>query len=328
VSSESHSARSQRAGLFSAAACICLALVASAARAQSQNDAALARLEAIDTLRFGILRIPTATLGLRDDAPSGSANTSAAFGFGVALAGLEKRGTAWEAVRLDHFRVWTHSEIDVAFTLLDLSQLMIGTDIDHDLCIAAPFVITHGDCQHGGWFGIRAQLLHHAYGSESARWFHRWFEVGAVLSPFGDSFDVDFVRARMPITLGVSLDHVANVPVPAGEAAVRLRGVASLAGVLRFAEYRLELTGAVDYRPALAPFDFAGDSATSARLKLAYVWLAALFGAIRAPAQRLYLEARASHWDKPWLSDQPIPARNTLEITIGFELGLREVTPS
>jgi hypothetical protein len=314
--------------VISAAACTCFALFANAASAQGQNDAALGRLEAIDTIRLGIVRIPTAALGLRDDAPSGSANTSAAFGVGFAVAGLEKRGTAWEAVRLDQFRVWTHAEVDVAFTLLDLSQLMIGTDIDHDLCIAAPFVITHGDCQHGGWFGIRAQLLHHAYASESARWFHRWFEVGAVLSPFGDSFDVDFVRARLPITLGVSLDQVANVPVPPGEAAVRLRGLASLAGVLRFADYRLELTGAVDYRPALAPFDFTGDSATSARLKLAYVWLASLLGSIRAPAQRVYLEARASHWAEPWLSDQPIPARNTLEITIGLELGLREVTPS
>lgn len=314
--------------MISAAACASFALFADAACAQGQNDAALGRLEAIDTIRLGIVRIPTATLGLREDAPSGSANTSAAFGFGFAVAGLEKRGTAWEAVRLDQFRVWTHAEVDVAFTLLDLNQLMIGTDIDHDLCIAAPFVITLGDCQHGGWFGIRAQLLHHAYASERARWFHRWFEVGAVLSPFGDSFDVDFVRARMPITLGVSLDQVANVPVPPGEAAVRLRGLASLAGVLRFADYRLELTGAVDYRPALAPFDFTGDSATSARLRLAYVWLAALFGSIRAPAQRVYLEARASHWAKPWLSDQPIPARNALEITIGFELGLREVTPS
>jgi hypothetical protein len=314
--------------VISAAACTCFALFTSAARAEGENDAALARLEAIDTLRFGILRIPTATLGLRDDAASGRADTSAAFGFGFALAGLEKRGTAWEAVRLDQFRVWTHAEVEVAFTLLDLNQLMIGTDIDHDLCIAAPFVITHGDCQHGGWFGIRAQLLHHAYESESARWFHRWFEVGAVVSPFGDSFDVDFVRARLPITLGVSLDQVANVPFPPGEVAVRLRGLASLAGVLRFADYRLELTGAVDYRPALAPFDFSGDSAASARLRLAYVWLAALFGAIRAPAQRVYLEVRASHWDKPWLSDQAIPTRNTLEITIGFELGLREVTPS
>jgi hypothetical protein len=320
--------RARRASVIGAVACTCLALIANAACAQGQNDAALGRLEAINTLRLGIVRFPTATLGLRDDAGSGSANTSVGFGFGFAVAGLEKRGAAWEAVRLDQFRVWTDAEVDVAFTLLDLNQLMIGTDIDHDLCIAAPFVITHGDCQHGGWFGIRAQLLHHAYASGSARWFHRWFEVGAVLSPFGDSFDVDFVRARVPITLGVSLDQVANVPVPAGEAAVRLRGLASLAGVLRFANYRLELTGALEYRPALAPFDFAGDSAASARLRLAYVWLAALFGSIRAPAQRVFLEARASHWAKPWLSDQPIPARNLLEITIGFELGLRSVTPS
>jgi hypothetical protein len=304
-----------------------LAFVASSARAQTANDEAIARLESIDTLRLGILRVPTATLGFRDEAGSGI-DTSAGFGFGLALAGLEKRGSAWEAIRLDEFRVWTHGEVDVAFTALDLEELMIGTDVDHDLCFAALFVITHGDCQHGGWFGVHAQLLHHAYASESARWFHRWFEVGAVLSPLGDSFDVDFVRARMPITLGVSLDQVANIPLPSGETAVRLRGLASLAGVLRFADYRLELTGAVEYRPALAPLDFANDSAATARLKLAYVWLASLFGAIRAPAQRAFLEVRTSHWDKPWLSEHPLPARNVLEVTIGFELGVIEVTPS
>jgi hypothetical protein len=304
-----------------------LALLASTARAQTQNDEAIARLEAIDTLRLGILRVPTATLGLRDTAGEGI-DTSAGFGLGLALAGLEKRGTAWEAVRLDEFRVWTHGDVDVSFTLLDLEQLMIGTDVDHELCFAALFVITHGDCQHGGWFGVRAQLLHHAFASENARWFHRWFEVGAVLSPFGDSFDVDFVQARMPITLGVSLDHVANIPLPPGEAAVRLRGLASLAGVVRFAGYRLELTGALEYRPALAPFDFGDDSAVTARVELAYVWLASLFGAIRAPAQRAYLEVRASHWDKPWLSERPLSGRNVLEVTIGLELGVLEVTPS
>jgi hypothetical protein len=308
------------------AALLASTALATAAHAQTATDEALGRLEAIDTLRAGILRIPTATLAMRDSASA--AETSAGFGFGLALAGLEKRGSAWEAVRLDELRVWTHGEVSLAFTVLDLQQLMLGTDIDHDLCLAAAFVITHGDCQHGGWFGMHAQLLHHAYASETARWFHRWFEVGAVFSPIGDSFDVDFVRARLPITIGVSLDHVAHVALPANERAVRLRGLASLAGVYRFADYRLELTGAVDYRPALAPFDFADDSAATARIKLAYVWLASLFGTIRAPAQRVYLELRGSHFDKPWLAEQPIAGRNLLEITIGFELGVLEVTPS
>jgi hypothetical protein len=305
----------------------CATWFATIAHAQGENDAMLARLEAIDTVRLGILRIPTATLGLRDRTRR-DAEHSAGFGFGFAVAGLEKRGTAWEAVRLDNLRAWTHGEVDVAFTLLDMSQLMFGTNIDHEFCTAALFVISHGDCQHGGVLGVRAEVLHHAYASESGRWFHRWFELGAVLSPLGDSFDIDFVKARMPITLGVSLDHVANVRLPPGEASVRLRGLASLAGVVRFADARLELTGAVEYRPAVAPFDFSDDNAASARIKLSYVWLAALLGAIRAPAQRVYLEARASHWDHPWLSDVPIAGRNTLEITIGLELGLREVTPS
>lgn len=301
---------------------------ASAAQAQTSTDEALGRLEAIDTLRLGIVRIPTATLGIRDDAASGDAEASIGFGFGFAVAGLEKRGSGWEAMRLDEFRLTTHHAVSLAFTVLDLQQLMFGTDVDHDLCVASLFVITHGDCQHGGVFGVHAQLFHHAYASQNARWFHRWFEIGAVISPIGDSFDVDFARARLPITLGVSLDQVANIALPPGEAAVRLRGLASLAGVYRFADYRLELTGAVDYRPALAPCDFADDSAATARVELAYVWLAPLLGSIRASAQRVYLEARASHYDKSWLSEQPLASRNVLEITIGFELGLREVTPS
>jgi hypothetical protein len=309
-----------------AAALLVSTAFATTVQAQTATDDALARLEAIDTLRAGILRVPTATLAVRDSASA--AKTSAGFGLGLALAGLEKRGSAWEAVRLDELRVWTHGEVGLAFSVLDLQQLMFGTDIDHDFCVAAAFVITHGDCLHGGWFGIHAQLFHHAYASETARWFHRWFEVGAVFSPFGDSFDVDFVRARLPITIGVSLDHVANVALPSSEPAVRLRGLASIAGVYRFADYRLELTGAVDYRPALAPFDFADDSAATARVKLAYVWLASLFGTIRAPAQRVYLELRGSHYDKPWVAEQPIAGRNLLEITIGFELGAFEVTPS
>jgi hypothetical protein len=303
------------------------ATLATQAYAQTATDEALGRLEAIDTLRAGILRVPTLTLGVYDSASG--VETTAGFGLGFALASLEKRGSAWEAIRLDELRLWIHREASVAFTILDLQQLMLGTDVDHDLCWAAAFVITHGDCQHGGWFGIHAQLLHHAYASLDERWFHRWFEVGAVLSPIGDSFDVDFVRARLPITLGVSLDQVANIRLPSSsESAVRLRGLASLAFVYRFAEYRLELTGALAYRPALAPLDFAGDSAATARVKLAYVWLASLFGSIRAPAQRVYLELRGSHYDKPWLAEQPISDQNLLEITIGLELGMLEITPS
>jgi hypothetical protein len=310
-----------------AAFALTLGAVASSAHAQTDTDLALERLEAIDTIRAGILR-PAFTLGLRDGPGSDDAHVSAAPSFGFALASLEKRGTAWEAFRLDHFRAWTHGQVDVAFTLLDLSQEMLGTDVDHDLCWAAFAVISHGDCQHGGIFGVRAEVLHHAYASESARWFHRWFELGGVFSFFGDSFDVDFVRARLPITLGASLDQIANVALPTGEASVRLRGLASLAGVVRFAGYRWELTGGVDYRPALAPFDFTDDYAIEARLKLSYVWLAALLGEIRSSAQRVYLEARGSHWQKPWLSEHPVPARDTVEITIGIELTLRSITPS
>ena len=303
-------------------AALAFTCVAGVAHAQTSTDAAWERLEAINGLRLGIFR-PLATLALHSNA-----DASAGFGAGVALVSLEKRGSAWEGVRLDSFRGWTHGEADVAFTLLDVTQEMLGTDVDHDACLAALPVLFLGDCQHGGVFGFRAQLLHHAYESESHRWFHRWFELGAVLSFFGNSFDVDFVRARLPLTLGVSLDQVANIRLPAGEAPLHLRGVASLAFVLRVADYAVELTGAFDFRPSLAPFDVGDDYALAARARVAYVWLGAWFGAIRGAAQRVYFEVQASHWEKPWLADQPFATENNLELTIGFELTLRNLTPS
>src|SRR4029078_9403144 len=103
-----------------------------------------------------------------------------------------------------------------------------------------------------------AQLLHQAHDFDSTRWFHRYLELGAVLNLLGDSFDVDFVQRRLPLLFAVSLDHVANLDLPEGEQGLRLRGVAGLDALVRFADYRLELLAAGRYRPALVPFD-AGD---------------------------------------------------------------------
>ena len=282
------------------------------------------RLEAIGTLQLGVLR-PAGLLGLAAD--GGDDPVIGGGGLGFALVSLEKRGTAWEGVRLDAARYWSYGSFELGFTLIDIDQEMIGTDVDHDLCFAALPVIALGDCQYGGVFGLHAQLLSHHFDSESSRWFHRWFEVGGVISPFGDSFDVDFVRARMPITLGVSLDHVAGVSLPADDSAVRLRGLAGLEGLLRWSGYRMELRAGFDYRPALAPFA-AADYALEARLRLAYIWLAPLLGGIKPTVQRVYLELRGSHWQRPWLSDRPALGQNGLELELGFELSLRGVTPS
>ena len=307
------------------AATLCALLLAcSLARAQTDEDRAIERLEALGTLQLGVIRA-AGLLGIAAD--GGEDSPFGGGGLGFALVHLEKRGTAWEGLRLDALHYWSYGSFEVAFTLIDVDQEMIGTDVDHHLCFAALPVIALGDCQYGGVFGLHAQLLSHRFDSESSRWFHRWFELGAVISPFGDSFDADFVHARMPITLGVSLDHVAGVPLPDDEAAVRLRGLAALEGVLRLAGYRMELQAGFDYRPALAPFA-ADDYALEARLRLAYIWLAPLLGSIKPTAQRIYLELRGSHWQRPWLSDRPALGQNGLEIELGIELSLRGVTPS
>jgi hypothetical protein len=307
-----------------------LALVfalAGRAVAQTESDLAIERLEAIDALWLLKLR-PSATLALHSAADGGGLDPAGAGGLGLAIVGLEKRGTAWEALRLDRLQPWSYGGLDLAFTFLDVQQEMIGTDVDHDLCFAALPVIALGDCQHGGVVGLRAQLLHHAHETASARWFHRWFELGAVLSFLGDAFDVDFVDARLPITLGVSLDHVTNAPLPDGEAGLRLRGLAELGLVHRFAGYRHELTASIAFRPALAPFEFGEDYAVEGRVRLAYVWLAALLGSVRSTSQRVYLELRASHWQKPWLAEQPALGENNLSIVLGLELSIRNLTPS
>lgn len=301
-----------------------LSIGVSAVHAQGDADQALERLEAIGTVQLGVLR-PAGLLGLAAD--GGDDSVFGGGGIGFALVHLEKRGTAWEAVRLDAARYWSYESFELGFTVIDIDQEMIGTDIDHDLCFAALPVIALGDCQYGGVFGLHAQLFSHRFDTASSRWFHRWFELGGVISPFGDSFDADFVHGRMPIRLGVSLDHVAGVPLPADESAVRLRGLAGVEGLLRWAGYRMELRAAFDYRPALAPFA-SDDYALEARLRLAYIWLAPLLGSIKATAQHVYLELRGSHWQRPWLSDRPALGENGFEIEIGFELSLRGVTPS
>ena len=300
---------------------------AGGAQAQTERDFAIERLESINALWLFKLR-PSATLALGSAADGGGLEAAGAGGIGLAVVGLEKRGTAWEALRLDRLQPWSYGGLDLAFTFVDVQQEMIGTDADHDVCFAALPVIALGDCLYGGVIGLRAQLLHHAYESASERWFHRWFELGAVFSFFGDAFDVDFVDARLPITLGVSLDQVANVPLPDSDDGLRLRGLAELALTHRFAGYRHELTAAVSFRPALAPFEFGDDYAVEGRVRIAYVWLAALLGSIRSTAQRVYLEVRASHWQKPWLAEQPGLGKNSLTISLGFELSLRNLTPS
>jgi hypothetical protein len=139
---------------------------------------------------------------------------------------------------------------------------------------------------------------------------------------------VDFVEHRLPILIGASLDHVANVKLPSGEAPVHLRGAAGVDGAFRFAGFRAELLASLRYRPSLAPFDAIHDYAVEGDVRLAYIWLAALFGAVRPAVQRLYVDVRATHWEKPWFSDRTALARNVIEATLGFELTLRDGTPN
>ncbi|HKU44890.1 MAG TPA: hypothetical protein VJR89_42315 [Polyangiales bacterium] len=301
-----------------AALLLLLAACAGSAQAQKPADEAIERLEAIGALQLGVLR-PSGLLAVSETAAGGG-------GLGATALGLEKRGFAAEVVRVDRARYLSYGTFDLAFTVVDIEAWMIGTDVDHALCVAAA-VIVFGDCQHGGAFGLHAQLFQHAFDGASSRWFHRWFEVGGVISPLGDSFDVDFVRGRLPLTLAVSLDQVAGVPLPEAERALHLRGLVELSGVLRSADYRWELRAGLEYRPSLAPFA-ASDYALGARARIAYVWLAALLGSLRTTAQRVYLETRGSHWQRPWLSDRPWLGENGLEIELGFELSARAITPS
>lgn len=288
--------------------------------AQTETDYAEERLKEVNTLWALRLR-PMATLAIAEE-------VAGAGGVGFTAAGLEKRGAAWDALRLDRLQLWSGGELEIAFTAFSAQQIMLGTDIDHDLCMAAAPVVAFGDCLYGGWFGWHLQLLRFVHETSSGRWFHRYAEAGVVFSFIGDSFARDFVTLRLPITLGLSVEAVNNTPLPPGEARTRLRGLAELALVHRFAGYRHELTSAVAFRPALAPFDFAEDFAVEARVRIAYVWLARLAGTINEPAQRVYLELRASRWEKPWLAEQPFLGKNSVQITAGFELTLADITPS
>jgi hypothetical protein len=280
----------------------------------------------VNLARAGVIRA-SGTLGIRLSPHSGR-ELDGAPGLGFALAALDKRGAEAEVLRLDRLRYWAEGRLDVAFSAVDVGAEMLGTDVDHNLCAAALPIVALGDCQHGGAFGLRAELFHHAYESTGHRWLNRWLELGTVWNLWGNSFDVDFVKHRLPILIGASLDHAAGAKLPAGEESVHLRGAAGVDAAFRFAGFRAELLGSLRYRPSLAPFDAVHDYALEGNVRLAYIWLAALFGAVRPTAQRLYLDVRATHWEKPWFSDRTALARNVIEATLGLELTLRNVTPN
>jgi hypothetical protein len=295
---------------------------------QDADDQATERFEAINSWRIGVLR-PAAVLVLRPDAPAPASELTSGISLGLAATALEKKGAAGEALRIDRLEVLADGVAELAYTLLDLQLVMLGTDQDDALCIASITLFTHGDCVAGGVFGLRGQLLQQAHDFDSARWFHRYVELGAVLSLFGDSFDVDFVQHRLPFLVGVSLDHVANVPLPEADRGVRLRGVAGFDAVLRFASQRLELLAGGRYRPSLAPFEVGDDFAVEANARLSYLWLGPIFGAIRATAQRVFVQLQVEHWSKPWLASRATAASTdtTWQAMLGFELTLRNVTP-
>jgi hypothetical protein len=309
-------------------------LLAGAAHAQlsedesEADDAAFERLEAINVLRLGVLRGAGLVL-VRPEAPDGVDDVNGGASLGLAVAALEKKGAAWEALRLDRAQWLGADRFELAYTLFDLQMAMFGSDQDGALCMAAVPVIALGDCVGGGVLGVRLMLLHQAHDFDSARWFHRWAELGLVLSPIGDNFDVDFVQGRMPILLGASLDHVANVTLPADEPELVLRGALGIDAVARLAGQRVELLASTRLRPALAPFRPGRDFAAEASVQLAYLWLDAWFGSLRPTAQRLFLRAAISRWQKPWLADRAshTASKTTLEAGLGLELTARGVTP-
>jgi hypothetical protein len=304
-------------------------LLSGTALAQDAADRALERLEAIDVLRVGVLR-PAGVLVLRPGAREQAGEVTGGVSLGFAAAALEKKGAAWEALRIDRLQILGDGVTELAYTLLDLQLVMLGKDQDDALCAASVPVFVLGDCIEGGVFGLRAQLLHQAHDFDSARWFHRYLELGAVLNLLGDSFDVDFVQRRLPLLFGVSLDHVANVDLPEGEHGLRLRGVAGLDALVRFADHRLELLAAGRYRPALAPFDAVDDFALEGNVRLSYLWLAPILGAIRATAQRVFLQLQIEHWSKPWLAESAAVASApgaSWQVMLGLELTARNLTP-
>lgn len=313
---------------------VACALAASAVSAQDaadegdDDDAAFERLEAINVLRLGVLRGAGVVLA-RSDAADGVDEVSGGASLGLAVAALEKKGAAWEALRLDRAQWLGGDRVELAYTLLDLQMVMLGSDQEGAPCMAAVPVVALGDCVDGGLFGLRALLLHQAHDFDSARWFHRWAELGLVLSPIGDAFDVDFVQGRMPILLGASVDHVANVALPAGEPEVVLRGALGIDAVARLSDQRIELLASARLRPSLAPFRPGREFGAEASLQLAYLWLDAWLGSLRPTAQRLFLRATASRWQRPWLADRISHAgsKTTLEAVLGLELTGRGVTP-
>jgi hypothetical protein len=304
-------------------------LLADSALGQDAADRALERFEAINLLRVGVLR-PATVLVLRPDARAPASELTAGISLGLAAAALEKKGAAWEALRIDRLEILGDGVTELAYTLVDLQLVMLGKDQDGALCMASVPLFFLGDCVEGGVFGLRAQFLHQAHDFDSARWFHRYLELGAVLSPLGDSFDVDFVQHRLPLLFGVSLDHAANIDLPEGEQGLHLRGVAGLDAVVRFADYRMELLAGGRYRPSLAPFDVGDDLALEGTVRLSYLWLAPILGAIRATAQRLFLQLEVEHWSKPWLADRATAAaapETTWQVMLGLELTARNLTP-
>jgi hypothetical protein len=304
-------------------------LLPGTALGQDAADRARERLEAINVLRVGVLR-PAGVLVLRPDARAPASEVAAGVSLGLAAAALEKKGAAWEALRIDRLEILTDGVTELAYTLVDLQLVMLGSDQDDALCMASVPVFVLGDCVEGGVFGLRAQLLHQAHDFDSARWFHRYLELGGVLNLLGDSFDVDFVQHRLPLLFGVSLDHVANVDLPEGERGLRLRGVAGLDALVRFADSRMELLVGARYRPSLAPFDIRDDFALEGNARLSYLWLAPILGAIRATAQRVFVQLQVEHWSKPWLADSA-PAAAAPEVSwqvmLGLELTARNLTP-
>jgi hypothetical protein len=298
------------------------------AQAQDAADQAYERADAVNFMRAGIVR-PAAALALRLDAPSGVSDLAGAPALGFVLAAMEKKGAAWEALRLEPLRYWIEGGVDVGVTVFDLQAAMIGHDTDGDLCLASITVFFHGDCTTGGVLGMRAQLLQHQHQGDSGRWFHRYFELGPLLNFVGDSFDSDFIELRLPLLFGVSLDHVANIALPAGEHALMLRGVAGADLVFRPSNFRSELAISLRYRPSLTPLALSDDYGLEASARVGYMWLAELTS-IRPNVQRAFLEARFTHWERPYRADRfsAMLAQNAFELVLGFELTLSNVTPS
>jgi hypothetical protein len=209
----------------------------------------------------------------------------------------------------------------VALTLLDARQLSLGQkNGGGGLCLPGFAIAFWGDCRaDSGWLFARVALLRGAKDLRSKHGGVQWAALGLGVDLAPRRFGADFMRWRLPLSLGLDIASLFSVPRDEMRWAVS-RPYLRFEPMWRSADHRWEISAEAAARPRIDAF--TEDLHLRGRLRVAWLTLVRA-GRNNGNLLRLYLQLRYDYRSRPEAALSPTPlalVKHRLLVSLGGSL--------